>query len=78
MTATIHTLSDRRASDQPDPAHVSSDQWGRPTFEFSGDYEQGGRTWSVRFWAFGWDDAEELAERWGLSNVGQVVEEGNL
>lgn len=74
----IISLTDRRPSDRPAAQHVSSDQWGRRTFEFSGDYQLGGRTWNVRFWAFGWADAEELAERWGLSNVGQVHEEGDF
>jgi len=58
MTASIISLTDRRASDQPDPAHVSSDQWGRQMYKFSGDYQLGGRWWNQQFWAFSRDDAE--------------------
>jgi hypothetical protein len=78
IMADVTRLADRRPSDASDPVHVSQDQWGRPTFEYSGDYQLGGRTWNLRFWAFDLADAEELAERWGLMDVGQVIEEGVL
>lgn len=76
MTATIHTLSDRRASDQPDPQFVSQDAWGRPMALWRGEYTLGGRTWTADYWAFDTEDGVERGELLGLSNCGMIICEG--
>lgn len=72
----ITRLSDRRPSDAPGAEHISDDQWGRRMFRYRGVYQHKGKWYVAEFWTFGADDAEDIGERMGLRDIGQVIEEG--
>lgn len=66
---------DRRTG--PDAEFRTVDQHGRPMFTFLADFDHDGSTFSIRFFAYDFDDAERriTAMRGGLTLAGQVYSE---
>ncbi|MBD9540118.1 hypothetical protein IB276_11700 [Ensifer sp. ENS04] len=66
---------DRRTG--PDAQFRTTDRAGRPMFCFMADFEHDGATFSIRFWAYDFEDAERRVSsmKAGLVVAGQVYSE---
>lgn len=74
MSDTIDLTAERNKRTQPDPEFVRKDDYGRPLYLFTLDYEFDGGQWSTDLWAYSQDDAEArvAAMRSTLSVAGQI------
>lgn len=80
MVRVIDLSTERDRRDGPDAEHMTTDQWGRPMFNFAVDFEFGGSEWSVYLWAYDLEDAQARVTslRSTATLVGQVYESGSL
>lgn len=77
MSDIVDLATERNKRDEPDPALVMRDDFGRLLYLFGLDYEFDGREWMTELWAYSFEDAEArvAAMRQSLKVVGQKMSE---
>ncbi len=80
MADVVNLSAERDRRDGPDAEHRTTDQWGRPMFDFMVDFEFNGSKWTVHLWAYDFEDAQARvhALRSTATQEGQVYESGSL
>lgn len=80
MSDVVDLRAERDRRSGPDVEHRTTDQWGRPMFNFAVDFEHGGSEWSVYLWAYDFEDAQSRVDalRATATLAGQIYEGGSL
>lgn len=74
MTDIINLTAERDKRDSPDADCITHDEYGRPLYTFSAEYQRGDRTFAFDFVAYSMEDAQEAvaAMNTGVTLAGQV------
>lgn len=74
MSSIIDLNERRNAKEAPDAEFARKDDFGRPLYMFTLNYEMDGASWGAELWAYSAEDAEArvTAMRSSLKVMGQV------